>query len=118
MTLHLGSGGSGDGGGNDRGKKGGKNGSVKKRKGYFAAPNHAFRPSAWMRWRGGHHWCLPAINLGAGGVPELLGPCALTDVGIIELSISPNYQSCIKIIHLLVDIKHIMSLQCVLRRSG
>lgn len=43
---------------------------------------------------------------------------ALTDVQIIELSILPNYQSCIKIIHLLVNIKHIMSLLCVLVEVG
>lgn len=63
------------------------------------------------------YWCLPAINLSwwHSGASQ---PSALMDVHIIELSISPNYQSCIKIIHLLVNIKHIMSLLCVLREVG
>lgn len=37
---------------------------------------------------------------------------SVTDVLIIELSISPNYQTWIKIIHLMVNIKHIIVLLC------
>lgn len=82
-----------------------------------AESNGVFRPSAWMRCGEAAMWCLPAINLSRWrrGASQ---PSALTDVHIIELSISPNYQSCIKIIHLLVNIKHIMSLLCVLGEVG
>lgn len=67
--------------------------------------------------RSSSYWCLPAINLSwwRCGASQ---PSALTDVQIIELSISHNYQSCTKIIHLLVNIKHIMSLLCVLEEVG
>lgn len=53
---------------------------------------------------------LPSILAAAFAVP---GSC-VTDVLIIELSISSNYQTWIKIIHLIVNIKHIISLVCVL----
>lgn len=53
---------------------------------------------------------LPSILAAAFAVP---GSC-VTDVLIIELSISSNYQTWIKIIHLMVNIKHIISLMCVL----
>lgn len=67
--------------------------------------------------RGSSYRCLPAINLSwwHSGASQR---AALTDVPVIELSISPNYQSCMKIIHLLVNIKHIMSLLCVLGEVG
>lgn len=57
---------------------------------------------------------LPSILSAAFLVPG----SRVTDVLIIELSISPNYQSCIKIIHLMVNIKHIISLVCVLGEVG
>lgn len=92
-------------------------GKKRREKRSSAESNGMFRPSAWMRWQSSSYWCLPAINL-SWWRSRASEPSALTDVQIIELSISPNYQSCIKIIHLLVNIKHIMSLLCVLGEVG
>lgn len=88
-----------------------------KRKTVFCRIKRHVQAQCLDEMRGSSYRCLPAINL-SWWHSRASQPSALTDVHLIELSISPNYQSCIKIIHLLVNIKHIMSLLCVLGEVG
>lgn len=98
-------------------KKDKKGGGREERKTVLCKIKRRVQAQCLDEMRSSSYRCLPAINL-SWWHSRASQRSALTDVPIIELSISPNYQSCMKIIHLLVNIKHIMSLLCVLEEVG